>query len=164
MRSEAYSREPSALAGLADPLVARAQKVHIGPQRLLTRHGNDLTVETLQTDFEHRTVCLTQNVMPDLDLQIGSNTQDVRVERGVVELAQSEAIRNDRFSKRMFVGQYVSCIQQLLVAQSAYGTGFVIGVQNPHAEERLMKPPGHQRGEVSPSWRICHTERRCSDR
>lgn len=62
-------------------------------KRLSAWHLELSTVEPLDSVDQHRAVDLGQYLGADLDLQIGSYPQDVRIECGVMELAQGQPIR-----------------------------------------------------------------------
>jgi hypothetical protein len=68
-------------------------------------------VKSLQPVLQHGTVSFLQDVQTDFHPEVGSYSEDVLVERGVVELAKGQAISNDRFSLGMPIRQYVRGVQ-----------------------------------------------------
>ncbi len=62
-----------------------------------------------------------QHVEAHGDLEVGRDADEIAVEGGVVELAEREAVGNDRLPQRMAVGEDVSGFQQLAMAEPADG-------------------------------------------
>jgi hypothetical protein len=54
---------------------------------------------------KHGPVGLAQNVLADLHNEIGTHTQQLAVKRGVMQRAQRETIRDQRFSARVSIRQ-----------------------------------------------------------
>src|SRR5438034_10906314 len=104
-------RRHRASACLAEPLVAFSQEVNIRSEGLLAWDRDGLAVEPLQPDLEHRTVGLAQHIMSDLDPQIGSNTKNVGVECGVMQLAQRQPVRNNGVASRILVREDMCCVE-----------------------------------------------------
>ena len=73
----------------------------------------------LETVFEHRSVDLAKNVVTDLDLEVGPNTQDVRVKGCMMDLAHRQPVRNDRLAT-IGVCNDVSSIEQLGMFQPTH--------------------------------------------
>jgi hypothetical protein len=72
-------------------------------------------LKPLKAVTEHRTISFSKNVGPDFHLQIGSHAQDVRVEGGVMKLAQRQTVRHNWLSSRVTVGKNVGGIEKLAV-------------------------------------------------
>ena len=68
---------------------------------------NELALEPLETVQQHRAVVLPEDVIADLDDQIRSHSQNVPVERGVVKLAEREAIGDHRLAERVAIREDV---------------------------------------------------------
>jgi hypothetical protein len=100
---------------------------------------------------EHRAVGLVQNVLAELDREVRGDPQDVGIERGVVKLAQREAIRHDRFAARVPVRQDVGCLQQFAMAEPADRAAALIGLQDPEPKALLMDSSLHNGRDVSAS-------------
>ena len=50
--------------------------------------------------YEHRTVLFFENILPDLNNEIGSDTDQQAIKSGMMELAERYAVIYDRFSAR----------------------------------------------------------------
>jgi hypothetical protein len=100
---------------------------------------------------EHRPILLPKNVPTDLDNEIGTNTEDVPIERGMVELAEGKTVGNGRFAQRVAVRQDVGGIEQLHMTQPAHGALFPIRSEHTFSERDLMHPHVYLGGDVAPS-------------
>ena len=96
-----------------------------------------LAVDLLKPDDEHGAVRFGEDRRTDLDDVVGSNGEEEAIERGVMELAQGDAVADDRVALGVALGRDVGCVQELQVAQPAERTA--LGVR--------------QREAVIPSWR-----------
>jgi hypothetical protein len=93
-------------------------------------------LEALQAMLEHRPVDFLQHVEAHGDLEVGRDADEVAVEGGVVQLAEREAVGNDRLAQGMAVGEDVGGFQQLVMAEPADGAALLVG-----AEHALTKAP-----------------------
>lgn len=57
-----------------------------------------MIMELLKSMFQHRTVVLIEDFASDLDDVVRVDADDVAVERGVVDLAEREAVGHNRFA------------------------------------------------------------------
>ena len=105
-------------------------------------------MEALQPELEHRPVGLAEDVLTQLDDQVRPDAEDVVVERRVVELAESQSIRNDRLALRMPVRQDVSRVQQLGMAEPAHGAALAVGAEDAPPERFLVETALGQLGDV----------------
>src|SRR5256885_9292351 len=87
---------------------------------------------------EHRSVLLLEDVIADLHHKVGPYSEDVSVERGVVNLAERETIGNHRVAPRMAVGKDVRSLEKLGVAQHAHRAALPVRAQDPSAELLLV--------------------------
>ena len=87
---------------------------------------DQLAGDLLQAVTQHRAVDLFQNVAPDLDDTVRPYAKNVRVERGMVELAEGESVRNDRLAARVPIGEDVRGFEKLAVTQPADRTRLTI--------------------------------------
>jgi len=120
----------------AEEGVAIGQEVAIGLEVVGARHVDAPALKALQAMLEHRAVDLLQDVEAHSDLEVGRDADEVAVEGGVMELAEREAVGNDRLPQGMAVGEDVGGFQQLVMADSADGAALLIG-----AEHALAKAP-----------------------
>ena len=74
-----------------------------------------------------------------LDHEVGPDAQDVAVVRGMVDLAQGDAIRQDRFAPGMAVRQDVRGVEEFGVTQPAHRARRVVGSQHPGPEHGLVQ-------------------------
>ena len=68
-------------------------------------------VESLETVLEHRAINLLEHVQTDFDLVVGPDTKNVRVEGGVVQLAERHPVGNHRMPLGVTIGQDVSRLE-----------------------------------------------------
>ena len=106
-----------------------------------------LAVESLEAVNQHRTIVLGQEIRSEFDCAVRRDAEQVRVKRRVVELAQRQAVWDDRRAKRVTVRQNVRRIEKLLPTQAADRTVLVVGGNHPMAErflvEALLDLPGY---------------------
>lgn len=81
-----------ASARLGEPLVALLEEGWVGPVAGSVRHNQMISLETLESVLQHRTVDLGEHVVAHLEHQVGPDAHDVHVEHRVVQLAEGEAI------------------------------------------------------------------------
>src|SRR5690606_25150251 len=108
-------------------LSARAVRPALGDVYPLTMHA-------LKAVSQHRAVFFRKNVRANLDNSVRPNSDEVSVERRVVDLAEREPVVNLRHSKRVPVGDDVARIQKLTVAETAERTLVPIGCEHSFAE------------------------------
>jgi hypothetical protein len=87
-------------AGAAEEGVALGQRVAIGLEVIGARHVDAPALEALGAILEHRPVHLREDVEAHGDCEVGRDADEVAVEGGVVELAERQAVGNDRRSPR----------------------------------------------------------------
>ena len=88
--------------------IALFEELASGPGAVSGRQLDLLAMEALNAMNQHRSVDLRQDVGSDLDDVIRGDAQNVRVERAMMERAQGNAVRHDRLSPRMAIGQTVN--------------------------------------------------------
>ena len=70
--------------------------------------------ETLGGVYEHGAVLLVQSVLAHFDDVVGSDSEQVCIERGVMQPAEGDAIRDCWDAKRFRVGQDVCRFEELV--------------------------------------------------
>jgi len=60
---------------------------------------------------EHRTIPFSEDVAAHFENAVWTDPDQIVVEGGVMELAQREAVRDDRFASRMGVGKDVRGVE-----------------------------------------------------
>ena len=126
MRPKGYSRSARA----AEEGVALGQEVAIGLEVVGARHVDAPALEALQAMLEHRPVDLLQHVEAHRDLEVGRDANDVGVERGVMQLAEREAVGNHRLTERVDIREDVGGLQQLVMAEPADGAALLVGAEH----------------------------------
>jgi len=94
-RPKGYSRSARA----AEEGVALGQEVAIGLEVVGVRHVEAPALEALQAVLEHRPVDLGEDVEAHGDCEVGRDADEVAVEGGVVELAERQAVGNNRLPR-----------------------------------------------------------------
>ena len=75
-------------------------------------------MEPLQAVDQHRAVGLLEHVSAHLDLIIRPDRQQVRIEGGMMQRAEGDAVRHRRRAKRFTVANDVSGLQELIVPET----------------------------------------------
>ncbi len=96
-------------------------------------------MHALEAMSQHGAVLFFEDVTPDLELQIvRPDTDEVMVEGGVMDLAQRKAIRNDRITTFVAVGNDMGSVEQFLTAESAHRARILVGAQDSITKGSLM--------------------------
>lgn len=148
LRYRSYRRRPPAvgdtdeeshdLTGLSEDLVPLREQLSIRLQRFRSRNTHRFALEPLQTVHQHRTVMLPEDVAADLDDEVRTYSEDVTVERRVMKLAKSEAVRNARHATRVLVMKDVSGVEQFGMPEPANRAAILIGLQDASAKRDLV--------------------------
>jgi len=113
-------------------------------------------MESLEAVAQHGAVGLMQDRRRDVNHQVGVDADEMAVECRVVELAECEAVRNDRLAARVPVRQDMCGFQQLLVPEVADRTALTIGGEDPLTEALLMQSLARVAGHVLPASLCLH--------
>ena len=95
-------------------------------------------MEALEAVHQHGTISFLEDVASNLDDAIGADSEEVTIERRMVELAQCEPVRHERLTQRISVGDDVRCVEQLVVVEAAQGTGLTVRMENADSERALV--------------------------
>ncbi len=88
---------------------------------------------------EHRSVGLPEDVLAYLDDEIWPNADDVVVESGMMQLAQREAIGDDRLATRLSIGDDVGRVEQFLMPELTQGASTPVRGEDALAKPSLMQ-------------------------
>lgn len=105
-------------------------------------------VEALEAVHEHRAIHLAEDVVADVHDQVGADTHDVAIERGVVQTAQREAVRYDRLAS-LRIRRDMGGVDKFAASQPTHRTRTGVGAQHLSAKPRLVHSHGHDRAAVS---------------
>ena len=83
------------------------------------RNRDGRPVESLQAVTEHGAVDFAKDVLANLNDEVGSDPDEVGIERCVMQLAQRDPVRDHRVATRLAVGDDVRSVEQFLVAELA---------------------------------------------
>ena len=114
------------------------------------RYMDAPALKALETMLKHRPVDFLQHVEAHGDLEVGRDADEVAVEGRVVELAEREAVGNDRLPQRMAVREDVSGFQQLVMAEPADGAALLVGAEHALAKAPLVQALPDHRGHILP--------------
>ena len=78
-----------------------------------------LAVELLQAHDEHRAVRFQEHGRPDPDEVVGLDGKEEAIECGVMQLAEHDAVADERLTLGLAVGRDVGRVQELLMTQPA---------------------------------------------
>ena len=70
------------------------------------RQAQRLAVHLLEPMLEHWPIGLPQQLVVDHDLVVGTNPEQILIERGVVDLAECDSVHHDRVATGLGVGNY----------------------------------------------------------
>jgi hypothetical protein len=115
------------------------EQLRLGARIPGARRRKARVVHALEGVSEHRAIDLVEDVLSDMHGQVRSDTEDVAVEGGVVDLAEGKAVGNDRCSMGLPVGDDVRRVQQLGVSETTQGAARVVGGEHPGTEHRLVQ-------------------------
>jgi len=105
-------------------------------------------MKALKSVDEHRSIRLIQNVRSNLDDQVRPYPEKISIERGMVQFAQCESVRDERLSKRIGVGDYVCGVQQFVVAKATKRTSPLIRLEYSEPKRNLMQSMTRRHGDV----------------
>jgi len=88
--------------------------------------------------LKHWTITLVEHVLSNLDDQVGADTENVVIKRGVMEFTQSESVTDPGLSPRMSIGKDMRGIEELLMPQTANRAALSIRLNHSHSEALLM--------------------------
>ncbi len=84
-------------------IVALRKEVSIWSEVSRTGYANAAILKSLKAVPKHRPVAFLKHVKTNLDLKIRRDTDDVRIERRVMELAERKAVGNHGLSQGMAI-------------------------------------------------------------
>ena len=118
-------------------------------------------MQFLQAVSQHGTVPLEQDVGPDLDDMIGTDPHDVHVERGVVDLAERQAVLHHRLPAFVSIGDDVGRVDQafesLVATEPTHGATPAIRLEDSLAELRLVQARHGEAGRIGPPCLVGHS-------
>src|SRR5262249_33255818 len=92
--------------------------------------------------------------------EVGRDADDVVIERGMMQLAECQAVGNHRLPAGMSVWQDVGGVQQLVVTKPADGAALAISAEYTLAKAALVQTLPNDRGDIPPprgqSRRVVH--------
>ena len=96
-------------------------------------------MEGLEPLLEHGAVLVVQEPGRELDRQVGADTEQVRVERAVVDGAERQSVGDLRHAALVAVGDDVRCLQQAGLVKAADRAALPLGRQHDPAELLLVQ-------------------------
>ncbi len=106
-------------------------------------------MQFLQAMQKHRTVALFAYVAADVHAVIGRYPDQVAVVGSMVDLAQTQPVRDDRVTPVFAVGHDVGGVEQSAMTQAAQGTAPCIGIDDMFAKGRLVEAAPGFTGDVT---------------
>ncbi len=79
---------------------------------------DQLPVDLLEPDREHRAVRFLEYGWAHLDDVVGPNGEEEPIERGVMQLAERDAIRDQRLALGVAVRGDLRCVEKFLMPES----------------------------------------------
>lgn len=121
-----------------------SRRLQVGP----ARKDDPRTVERLEGVNQSWTVGLGKNVVADLDHIIGAETEEVTVEGGMMQRAESDSVPDEWLSGGLRVRNDMGRVEKLLVTQPAECALALVRLEYPFPESALMEPKAHDGGGV----------------
>ena len=112
-------------------------------------------MEPLESVLQHRPILFPEDVGPNLDPKIGAHAEHKSIEGRVMEHAEGEPVRNHRPTFGMPIGQDMSGIQQLAMAEVTDGTLLAVRHKYPYTKRLLMQPGNDGACGVAPVGVAC---------
>jgi len=100
--------------------------------------------------LEHRPVDLLQHVEAHRDLEVGRDADDVGVERGVMQLAEREAVGNHRLVEQVNIRKGVGGLQQRVMAEPTDGAALLVGTEHALTKAPLVQALPDHRSHILP--------------
>src|SRR6266508_4699107 len=101
-------------ARLEEGGVPLLEALGVGSRRPRPRYDEQpLVVHRLQAVLEHRPVDLIEDVLADVQGQVGTDAEDAGVESGVVDLAHRQAVGDHRVAGVLLVADDVRGVEEL---------------------------------------------------
>ena len=94
----------------------------------------------LQPKPKHRAIDLLEDIPPDFDDKIWSDSEDVLIERRMVQLAKGNAVSNDRLTVWIGIWGDMRRLKQGHMPKPAQRTLLPVYSQYPLPEQSLMQP------------------------
>ncbi len=120
---------------------------------LVRRHKDLRAVKPLESVNQHRSVRFIQDIFAHLHNAVRADSDQIRVERGMVKSAQRQSVRYGRDAERVSIRQDVSSFEKLIPAQAADRAVVLIRPDDAFPELSLMQ---------ALSEKTCHISRRIS--
>jgi hypothetical protein len=111
-------------------------------------------MEALEAVNQHRAVLLFQNVLTHLHNVVRSDSEEVRVEGGVMQSAEGDAIPHRWDAERVRVWQDVCGLEELIPPQAADRAVALICTHHSLAKLALVQALPKEARHVSPAY-IC---------
>lgn len=84
-------------------------------------------MKPLESMAQHGPIRFFQDIPSDLDNKVGAYSKKEIIEGSVVQLAQGDAVSDDRIATRLIIWDDMCCIKQFPVSQAAKRTLFPVG-------------------------------------
>lgn len=95
-------------------------------------------MEPLKSVNQHWAVLLVEDILAYLNDVVCPDSNQVRVERGVMQSAQCKPIRHRRHAERICIGEDMRGFEQFVAPQPAHGTMVLVGAHHALAKFTLV--------------------------
>lgn len=112
------------------------------------RKDDPCPVEGLDGVDQRRSVGFGEDVVANLKHVIRSETEEVAIERCMMERAQGDSVLDEGFSGRVGVGDDVGRVEKLLVTEPTERTLALVRLKYPFAKPSLVESKADHRGGV----------------
>jgi hypothetical protein len=142
-------------SSLSELLISTLQSHPIGRFGRSAWQVDLLAMDLLETDDEHRSIGFREDGRTDFDHVIRSNGEEETIERGVMQLAEGDAITHDWLAPEIAVRRDMRSVEKLLVPQSAKSAPLSISANHTLTESNLMQSAAERSRHIgSPRLRI----------
>jgi hypothetical protein len=109
-----------------------------------------LAEEATQAVLEHRAVLFAEQIAAERNLERRPNAEMMAIECRMMQLAGSDSVGDPCFAEHLGVGDDVSGVEQVRMAEEADGAARSIGLQDGRAELALVQSLAHFDDSVLP--------------
>src|SRR5262249_13332634 len=108
-------------------------------------------MEPLKTMLQHQSVNLIQDIHAHFHRVVRCDADDVAIERGMMQLAERQSVRNPRVAFWISVGDDMCSFEELLMAQAADRAVLAIRFKHTFTECLLVKALSDQSSHIATS-------------
>jgi hypothetical protein len=134
--------------GFAEAFIAHFEQISCGLQVGPPRKDDPCPVESLESVDQRGSVGFGKDVVANLEHVIGAETEEVAIERCMMERAQGDSVLDEWFSGGVRVGDNVGRVKKFLVTEPTERTLALVRLEYPFAKPSLVESKADHRRRV----------------